>query len=143
MLATSQSSAVRCGLVYFLVLFAVGFVLGTLRVLLVAPRTGELYAVLAELPVMLVLSWIMERRLLQRRPDLEGVLPRLTMGGVALLILLLAETLLAVFLFGRAPREYLAAFGTVPGMIGLAGQLVFGLIPLLQIWAVDPSRHGP
>ena len=43
-------------LVYVAAVFAAAFVLGTLRVLLVAPRLGELAAVALELPVVLCLS---------------------------------------------------------------------------------------
>ena len=38
---------------FFIALFALGFVLGTIRVLFVAPRFGSLAAILAEVPVML------------------------------------------------------------------------------------------
>ena len=39
--------------IYFLMLFALGFVLGTIRVLFVAPMLGVLSATLLEVPLML------------------------------------------------------------------------------------------
>jgi hypothetical protein len=45
------------GAVYFLVVFLLGFGLGTIRVLFVAPRLGQTTAVLLETPLMLAASW--------------------------------------------------------------------------------------
>jgi hypothetical protein len=42
--------AAKAGLVYVSAVFPAGFALGVLRVLLVAPRMGEVGAVLLELP---------------------------------------------------------------------------------------------
>ena len=47
------SRDVAAGCVYALLTFFVGFVLGTLRVLLVAPRLGAIVAVSLEAPVIL------------------------------------------------------------------------------------------
>ena len=49
--------AVVAGILYFAVVFAFAFAIGTVRVLLVAPRLGEALAVLLELPVVLAASW--------------------------------------------------------------------------------------
>jgi hypothetical protein len=43
---------------YFGIVYALGFALGTVRVLAVAPRIGELPAVLLEAPIMLAASWV-------------------------------------------------------------------------------------
>ena len=49
--------ALIAGTAFFLALFALGFVLGTLRVVFVAPRFGELAATFAEVPVMLIAAF--------------------------------------------------------------------------------------
>jgi hypothetical protein len=45
------------GALYALLVFLIGFILGTIRVLLIAPRLGETIAVLLETPVILGASF--------------------------------------------------------------------------------------
>ncbi len=118
-------------LVYGAAVFAAGFALGTLRVLLVVPYLGELAAVALEVPVMLCLSWLVAGRVLRRWP-LTGRRQRLAMGGLAFALLMLAETILGITLFGRTLSGVLAAMATPPGLVGLAGQIAFALVPALR-----------
>lgn len=124
--------ALRTGFWYFLAVFALGFVLGTVRVLWLAPAIGEIAAVCAELPVMLAFSWFVCARLTVGRPDLNGIAPRLLMGGSAFVLLMAAEAALATLVFGKPPIAYVASLLSPAGEIGLAGQGVFALIPWLQ-----------
>lgn len=123
--------AVPTGLAYAGIIFAFGFVLGTLRVLVVAPALGETAAVVLELPVMLFASWHVFGMLSRRRPVLRQG-DRLVVAGVALASLLCLEWLLAITLFGREPQAMMQAYATVPGAIGLAGQVAFALIPMVR-----------
>ena len=116
---------------YFAVMFTVGFVLGALRVSLVAPRVGELVAVLIELPLMLAASWFVCRRLTAILAVPARVPDRLAMGATAFTLLMITELSLAGPLFGRSVSESLAAMTTGAGLLGLAGQILFGLVPLL------------
>jgi hypothetical protein len=126
-------TALALGLRYFAGVFAVGFLLGTIRTLWLAPAIGDLAAVAVELPVMIGASWWWGRRLLAREPlALAG---RAIMGGSAFVWLMLAEFGLAMAL-GRAPGAYLASFFTADGLLGLAGQLVFAALPLF----IKPAR---
>ncbi len=118
-------------LVYVAAVFAAAFVLGTLRVLLVVPRLGELAAVALELPVVLCLSWLVAGRVLRRWP-LTGRGQRLAMGGLAFVCLMALELFLATHLFGRPLDGVLAAMNTLPGLVGLAGQIGFALVPALR-----------
>ena len=99
--------------------------------MLVVPRLGELAAVTLEVPVVLGLSWLVAGRVLRRWP-LPRPGQRLAMGGLAFALLMLGETILGVMLFGRTPAGILAAMATLPGLVGLAGQIGFGLIPALR-----------
>lgn len=118
-------------LLYVATVFAAAFALGALRVMLVVPRLGELAAVTLEVPVVLGLSWLVAGRVLRRWP-LPRPGQRLAMGGLAFALLMLGETILGVMLFGRTPAGSLAAMATLPGLVGLAGQIGFGLIPALR-----------
>ncbi len=119
----------RAAVAYFLPVFAVAFLLGTVRQLLVAPLTGPLIAVALEVPVILILSWWVAGQTLRRWPlHLHG---RLAMGALAFGILMLAELALALAL-GQTPRQFLAAMASPAGALGLAGQLGFALIPALR-----------
>jgi len=119
-------------LIYFAAVFAVGFLLGSVRTVWLAPRIGVLLAVLVELPFMLAASWLCARRVLSRRP-----LPRrgaaLAMGLMAFVLLMAVELALAVAGFGQTPGQWLAALGTAAGLAGLAGQAVFALLPAV-LW---------
>jgi subtilisin len=53
-----MTNAFKAGAAYFAVVFMAGFMLGVLRVVVLVPRFGETAAVLAELPVILLISWI-------------------------------------------------------------------------------------
>ena len=118
-------------LIYVATVFAAAFALGVLRVLVVAPRLGELAAVALEVPVVLGLSWAVAGRVLRRRP-LPRPGQRLAMGGLAFAVLMLAEMVLGITLFGRTMAGILAAMTTLPGLIGLAGQIGFALVPALR-----------
>jgi hypothetical protein len=122
-------TAFSLGMRYFVGVFAVGFLLGTIRTLWLAPAMGDLTAVAVELPVMIGASWWWGRWLLARQPlDTTG---RAIMGGSAFVWLMLAEFGLSQA-FGRASGDYLASFFTAEGMLGLAGQLLFAALPLIR-----------
>ena len=111
-------------------MFLAGFALGLLRVGIVAPRIGEARAVLAELPLMLALSWAVAGAVL-RRSRLPPGRPRLVMGVVAFAALMLAEALLALAL-GQTLRGFLAGFQRPAGALGLAGQIGFAMVPSVR-----------
>lgn len=124
-------SAVICGAVYGVIAFLAGAVLGTLRVTMIAPRTGETVAVLLELPIMLGLCWAVAGALL-RRPGLRAGWPRLAMGAAGFAVLMAAELALSLAL-DQSWRGFLAGLLRPAGAIGLAGQLGFAALPALRL----------
>jgi hypothetical protein len=126
-------SAIKAGLLYFVIVFAAGFVLGTLRVIVLLPLIGEIAAVAFELPVMLVISWLACRRLATQFSVPARIPHRLAMGAAAFGLLMLAEFSLSAFLFNRSAAEYFALFLTASGLLGIGGQIAFGLFPILQL----------
>jgi len=127
---------VRAALAYWAAVFALGFVLGTLRVTLLAPRLGETPAVLIELPAMLAASWLSARRWIA--PRLATRSEAVAAGTLAFMQLMGAELALAALAFGQDLQQWLGAQTQVPGAIGLGGQIAFALFPAL---AWRPHRN--
>ncbi|MCB1670893.1 MAG: hypothetical protein R3F41_06460 [Gammaproteobacteria bacterium] len=101
--------------------------------MLLQPVFGELSAVLIEVPVMLLLCWILCARSIAILRVPPRAFERAVMGAVALALLLLGELILAWLLFGAEPAAYVADAGRPERWTGLLGQVVFGLFPLLQL----------
>jgi hypothetical protein len=131
MATRNRARAVRLGAVYALSVFAAGFMLGALRTLVIAPRTGDLAAVLIELPVILGVSWIVFGWLARR----ENALPMAARWRVALsafLVLMALDLALSALIAEGGVRGFIASWHTLPGAIGLAGQAAFALIALIH-----------
>jgi hypothetical protein len=124
--------AAIAGMAYFAMVFAAGFALGALRVLIIGPRLGEALAVSLEIPVMLALSWIACSWLVARIDVRGKAADRMVMGGVALAILMVAEFGLSALAFGRSIVDHLSHYRELPALLGLAGQLAFAALPLIQ-----------
>jgi hypothetical protein len=126
-------TALKAGVIYFAIIFAVAFALGAVRVLYVIPHIGETGAVMIELPVLLVLSWWVCGAVLKRYAVPQSMGHRALMGLMSFTLLMTAELAVAMFAFGRPPAELFDAFATPGGAIGLAGQIAFALIPLMRV----------
>ncbi len=120
------------GFTYFGVVFALGFALGTLRILVVKPRLGEGLAVGLELPIMLALSWFACRWLVARFALPATLRACLVMGALAFAMLMGAELMLSMLVFGRTVSAHLEQYRELAGLLGLAGQVAFALFPLIQ-----------
>jgi hypothetical protein len=118
------------GAAYFAAVFGAGFVLGVLRTLVLAPRLGEVAAVLVELPLILAWAWFVCGRLRRRWP--LPVRDAALMGATAFVLLMVAEALLSIGLAGRTLAVHLAAYAEPAQALGLAGQLVFAALPALR-----------
>lgn len=122
----------RLAAAYWALVFTLGFALGAIRTLWLAPQIGAEVAVLAEQVPMLTASWLVARALLRRWP-LPSQGAALAMGAAAFALLMIAECALAVLLFGQTPAIWAASLTTPAGALGLAGQLGFSLVPGL-VW---------
>ena len=115
---------------YFLALFALGFVLGTIRVIFVVPRVGELAATVAEAPVMLVAAYFACRWAIRRWQVPSAIAVRLAMVPWFLVLLFAFETVLGATLFGRSVAEQWTALGSPAGLVGISAQIIAALLPL-------------
>ena len=127
-----MNAALKAGMVYFSAVFVVAFMLGTIRVLVLVPRLGEIAAVSLEAPAILAVSWFASRWTTKKFRVTSEVSSRLLMGAVAFALLMVVEGGVSVFAFGRPIEGYLAAFWSSQGMIGLVAQIAFAFIPLMQ-----------
>jgi hypothetical protein len=109
------AAPIEAGVLYALLVFGAGFVLGTIRVLLVAPQLDENAAVLLETPIMLIASWYVCRWAVERLHVPRTVLVRSVMGIVGFAVLTLAELSLTTFVFGRSAPEQLQTYATAAG----------------------------
>ncbi|MFN6208461.1 MAG: hypothetical protein ACK49R_18690 [Planctomycetota bacterium] len=127
------SSALKAGLVYFAIVFAIGFVLGMIRVPFLAPLLGDLMAVLIELPIIMTSAWLICWKIVRSFEVPPAIGLRLLMGGVALVVLLIAEFALSTLVFGNSIINHIRSYLSAPHALGLVGQFAFGLFPTIQI----------
>jgi hypothetical protein len=80
--------------------------------------------------MMLAVSWFIARWLV-RRMAIKSDKEQLTMGVMAFVILMLAELGLAVLLLNQTAGIWFGELFELPGILGLLGQIGFGLMPLL------------
>ena len=116
------------GLAYWAVVFALGFVLGTIRVLWLAPLVGLLPATALELPVILGASWLASGWLMQRF-GIASAGEGLAVGCLAFALLMAAECALAVAMMGQTPAQWLTGQRQTHALLGLTGQVAFALMP--------------
>ena len=135
--------SIKAGFLYFFGVVCAGFLLGGVRIMLLLPALGETLAVIIEVPVMLVICWILCRRAIKLFLVAPRWPNRLVMGITALACLLIAELLLAIVFFGQTTTQFLASFLLAAGLIGLAGQLVFASFPLLQLLSLPSKQEQP
>lgn len=127
----SPARLIGAGFVYFAVIFALGFMLGTVRTLFLTPALGEFGAVLLELPVMLAASWIACGVIVRRLKPAPARFQRAVMGAAAFTFLMSAEIALALLVFASTPAQLLAGWAAPAGMAGLVGQFAFAVFPIL------------
>lgn len=115
---------------YFGLVFAAGFALGTLRELVLLRWLSQRAAELAEMPVMLIVSFLAARFVVGRLRTAD--LPRrLALGCVALGLLLAAEFLVVLRLRGLGLSEYLASRDPVAGTAYALSLLLFAFMPAI------------
>jgi hypothetical protein len=125
--------AIIAGALYAAVVFLIGFIFGTLRVMLLIPALSDTTAVLLELPFILLASWFVCRWCVDRLGVCRSKQARVLMSVVAFVVLMVAEFRLGITL-DRPLVDQLAGFASPAGVIGLTAQVVLGLFPVMQVW---------
>ncbi|MBI3622063.1 MAG: hypothetical protein HY208_07760 [Nitrospirae bacterium] len=119
----------KAGLLYFMLVFGAGFLLGPIRIFWLVPRVGERAAELIEAPIMLVVTVVAARWVVRRLIVPPAPLKRLAIGVTALSLMLIAEFTVALGLRGLTIGEYLAGRDPVSGTVYLALLGLFALMP--------------
>jgi Ca2+/H+ antiporter len=138
------AAIVAAGFCYFAIVFALAFAMGVARALLIAPALGETLAIFLEIPVLLAVSWFVARHLLRGRRFKVGQL--VAVGAIAFALTMISEAALADAIRGQSLAQWAAGLVTPLGLVGLAGQLGFALMPALsgrsRFWG-HAARAGP
>jgi hypothetical protein len=135
-----RQGAVPAGVGLFGLVFAAGFVLGTLRELVLRPAIGPDVARLLELPVMITLSWLSARWIL-RRAGKRSARWQFEVGLIAFLLLMAAEMALAILILGRGLSAFITDLFTLTGMLSFLAQALLIVMPRLAASATG-SSHG-
>ena len=125
--------AIIAGALYAAVAFLIGFIFGTLRVMVLVPALSDTTAVLLELPFILLASWFVCRWCVDRLGVCRSAQARALMSVVAFVVLMVVEFGLGMIL-GRRLVDQLAGLASPAGVIGLTAQVLFGLFPVMQVW---------
>ena len=117
-------------LIYFGLVFAAGFVLAPVRILVLQPRVGERLAELIELPLMVLVSWLLASWLMRRKLMPYRRWQRILVGALALLLILLAEFWVVLFVREISLAEYFATRDPVAGLAYYISLLMFAAMPV-------------
>lgn len=121
----------RAAVLYFLLVFGAGFVLGTGRVLFLVPLLGERAAELLEIPLMLgvivfAARWIVRHSLEDRR-----LISTLSVGFIAMGLVLIADLTVGMLLRGMSAAEVFLHRDPVTGAAYYASLVLFAAMPAL------------
>ena len=122
----------KAGFLYAAMVFTAGFVLGTLRVLIIVPRLGVRTAELFEMPFMLVVVIAAARWVIRRLDVPPAAAVRLGMGATALAMMIGLEIAVAAGLSGVSLDAYIPSKDPVSGTAYCIMLVVYALMPLLD-----------
>jgi hypothetical protein len=123
--------ALKAGIIYFLLVFAVGWILGPIRELWAVPHLGRMAAMLSEAVIMLIAMTVTAQWVIRRFEVPKTLSYTLSVGLIAIGLLFPAEIAGVVWVRGLSFQEYLASFLTGPGVVSLLIFLLFAVMPTL------------
>lgn len=129
----------KAGVLYFALVFAVGFVLGANRTLWVVSRVGTRTAELMEMPIMLAVTIVAARWTVLRLSVPMMWSARLEIGCMALVLMLIAEFGFVLRIRGLSIKEY---FATRDPVSGAAYYLCSSCLPSCRVSCNGRGCHG-
>jgi hypothetical protein len=127
----------RTAVLYFVLVFSAGFVLGTVRVLFVVPAIGVRAAELLEMPLMLAIV-VLAARFITSRTALVSRVQWLHVGAIACMLVLLSDVSVGVGLRGMAVWQ--ALFDRDP-LSGAAYYLSLGVLAIAPWLLARKQMH--
>lgn len=124
----------KAGLLYFVLVFGAGFVLGAIRVPFLVPQLGMRNAELLEMPFMALAIWWAARWVVRRFALMPEAPIRIGVGITALSLLVAAELGLALLLQDQTMSAYIASRDPLSGSVYLLMLGVFALAPWGLSW---------
>lgn len=128
--ASPVALVTRLALAYFAAVFAIGFLLGTLRTLWIERWVGARAAELAEMPFMIAASYLVARALVDRHAAV-GIRGAALVGLAALALLLGAELAVVAFVREQSLVDYVESRDPVSGSAYVLALLLFAAFPAL------------
>lgn len=132
-----RMNIIKPALIYFVLVFGAGFILGPIRVLLVVPKIGTRWAELLEMPVMGTVIYFAAGYLNKRFPLLPG--DRLRAGFLALACSIAAEVAIPVIFQNRSVADSLFNRDPVSGTAFYALLGLFAIMPRCRAASVTGS----
>lgn len=122
----------QVAILYFLLVFGAGFVLGTGRVLILVPLLGERTAELLEMPLMLgvivsAARWVAGHKLEARQSS------ALCVGFIAMGFVLVADLAVGMGLRGMSARDVFLNRDPVSGAAYYVALLLFAVMPAILV----------
>lgn len=119
------------GLIYFAIVFGLGFLLGAIRVPFIVPRLGTRKAELLEMPFMLLGIVLASQFVLKKFVLPNTTSAYLAVGIVALSLVLIAEAMLFLWLQKQSIRQYIKSRDAISGSVYVLLLIIFALMPLI------------
>jgi len=121
----------RPAVLYFFLVFGAGFILGTVRVLLLVPLLGERTAELLEMPLMLFVTVVAAQWVIRHKMKDHRLSATLSVGFIALGILLIAELGVGMWLRGISATEVFLDRDPVSGTAYYVSLVLFAVMPAI------------
>ena len=124
-------NTVKAGILYFVLVFAAGWVLGPIREFWLIPLVGQRAGLLTEVPLMVLAMIAAARWTIRKLGVTYAITTRTIMGVVALGLLLIAEAMGVRWARHLSWEAYLARFDLVTGSITGLSFLLYAAMPML------------
>ena len=132
----------KAALVYFALVFSVGFLLGTVRVLYIVPRVGVRTAELSESPLMLLATIFVARWVCRKFCKWREPIQSVGVGLIAVVLLLAADLIVGVGLRGMSSGRVFTERDPVSGFVYYGLLCVFAFMPWFFGRRLQRSRGG-